>query len=548
MLTELYIKDLILIETLSLTFNTGFSALTGETGAGKSILLDALSLSLGKRADASLIRKGALQTIVSSTFLIQENTVVFNLLKDLELLNQDVPLTLTLRRHMSEKASKAFVNDIPVNLSTLKLIGDNLLEIHGQFDHLFDPKSHQKHLDAFIKESSFHIILKELKEDYQKLKSLNERYKKLLEDEKNYAANVFLKKNIVDDLLPLDLLENEEEDLLTEREKIEGFAKTSHLLEKSKTVLDDNALFKDLFSLITQFERQNQDLVLPLLAPLKRIESDVLEAKDQVNDLYLKTKDSLIRLNEIDERLYILRSKAKKYAVTSEGLLSLLKDAKEFVDMDFEILKRETLKSLESTKKNYLEKAHKVSSMREQTSIKLELAINNELAFLKLPNAKFKVSLETNEDNITDQGIDVVEFLISANKNQDFTNLSKSASGGELARIMLALKSVLSQNAELCSIVFDEIETGVSGSVASAIGERMKALSKHIQVLAITHSPQIAAKADDHYFVIKQDDEKQTKTTVIHLNKNDRLTEIARMLSGEIITNSALAAAQDLLK
>ncbi|MBP9752742.1 MAG: DNA repair protein RecN [Proteobacteria bacterium] len=547
MLFELYIKDLILIDTLSLTFHKGFSVLTGETGAGKSILLDALSLSLGKRGDVSFIRKGASQAIVSSSFLIDKEHTVFKDLESLELLNLESPLSLNLRRHISEKGSKSYINDIPVNLSTLKQIGDSLLEIHGQFDHLFDPKSHMKHLDAYIKDTLFKDLLKNIKIDFSSFKDYEERYKSLVEAEKNYEANIYLNKNIVDDLSPLDLIANEEDELLIERKSIEDLAKTSNLLDRCQNVVD-SSLLKDLFSTITHFERLNLPTLSPLLDPLKRIESDLLEVKAQVDDLCQNTKESYFRLQQIDERLYVLRSRAKKYNITTHDLLPLLKNAELFVQKDFNASKQETLKKLEHAKKEAFLKAHEISKIRSRFALKLEEEINQELLALKLPNATFKVSIQQDLETITQKGIDKVEFLISANKNQDFTNLSKSASGGELARIMLALKSVLSQKTDLFTIVFDEIETGVSGSVAAAIGERMKKLSNNLQVLAITHSPQIAAKSDDHYFVTKQDTQTQTKTTVVKLSLDEKTTEIARMLSGENITESAMLAALDLLK
>jgi DNA repair protein RecN (Recombination protein N) len=548
MLTDLYIKDLVLIHDLTLNFENGFSVFTGETGAGKSILLDALSLSLGKRGDISLIRKGAVQSVVSSLFKIDAEHDILPFLEEQGLLNPEDKTELHLKRILNEKGSKAFVNDIPVNLQTLKKIGDSLLEIHGQFDTLLDASSHLMYLDDYIKDPHFHETLNTYKEVFGTLKSEQKKLESLLTEEKNQQEFLLIKKNIVDDLTPLEILENEEEALLKERGSIESFGKISSALEKCKVLLNEGSFLKDLGFCINQFDRVEMDFIKPVLEPLKKIESECLEAKDQLENILQYSNDSFMRLNQIDDRLYVLRSKAKKYNVSTEGLLPLLENSKDFLQRDFEILKAELLKKIDETKKIFRKCLSVLSVYRLELSKKLEDDINQELQYLKLPHARFKVSLVEMEEEFAHQkGKDRVEFLISANKNQDFTNLSKSASGGELSRIMLAFKTVLCQKSNLCSIVFDEIETGVSGGIASSIGERMKVLSKKIQVLSITHSPQIAAMSDDHYLVQKKDDELYTKTFVMHLDKNQKVLEVARMLSGESLTEAAIGAAKELI-
>ncbi|CAO5674867.1 MAG: DNA repair protein RecN [Holosporales bacterium] len=545
MLTDLYIKDLVLIHQLHISLSNGLSSFSGETGAGKSILLDALALSLGKRADISLIRKGCDQTSISAVFLLPQQHPALEMLKDLSLLNDDNPLEVVLRRTLNTKGvSKAYINDTPVNVATLKKIGDQLLEIHGQFDHLLDAKMHRKLLDQSIVDDTFKQNLTILQNAYKTYKDLQEQLDAVCDQEKNQLQQQFMNQTIIDELSSLQLLENEEAELLTERQNLDALGKSGLILQKAYQLSQDPTFTKELRFLLSKIGTFS--VLDHLKIPLERIESDLLEVFEIAKETLQSTQEAQQRLEAIDDRLYVLRAKAKKFGVDTPQLLPLLENAQQKNAMDYCAIKQEIEDKINHVQKDYLDTAKHLTKARQTIAKQLQEQIYNEFLNLKLPHARFHVAIESDEKIMNQHGIDRIEFMISTNKEQDLTPLTKTASGGEMARVMLALKCILSQKTELVTLVFDEIETGVGGAVASAIGQRMLNLSKSIQVLSITHAPQIAACANHNYYVQKSVDQDVTQTTVRLLNFEEKILEVARMLSGESLTENAIEAAKDL--
>lgn len=547
MLTNLFISNIVLIDSLSLDFEEGFSTFTGETGAGKSILLDAIALSMGTRGDLSLIRKGSEEASACSTFSMDAKHPVFKILENYNLIDNNDPTQIRLRRILHPKRSKAFVNDIPVGVSVLKEIGQEILEIHGQFDSLFNAAIHRDILDQLITDLNFQSTKEKINTIFEQWKATELKLKNLLHKKDSVAQQRILFQSIRTDLSSLEILDDEEMSLLEEREKIADFGSMAKSIQRVNTLFSEPNFIKEFHNVLSAIEKSDSIALNPLRAPLKTIESNVLEIDAVSSELLQETESVAQRLNEIDERLHTLRMMAKKYGVTTDYLPQLLQDAEQGLteDLDAEIIFCE--KEIEGLKEKYTTQADILSVFRQKQAEILSKNVESELSFLQLKQARFNVHIKKLDlSQATVNGLDQVEFQIAANKGQDFAPLTKAASGGEASRIMLAIKAIISTSVNLGTIIFDEIETGVGGSTATAIGERLKNLSNHTQVLSITHSPQVAAKSDQHYLVQKEHQEHATKTSIAILTTQQRLDEVARMLSGAVITEASLSAAKDL--
>lgn len=552
MLLDLFIKNFVLIDKSYIEFNKGFSVVTGETGAGKSILLDALSLCCGEKGDVSFIKKSCDESCVSATFLIHKDDEIIPFLLENSLIDEETAFenntcTIQLRRHLREKGSKFYVNDYPVKLQTLKTIGQQLFEINGQFDHLLNAKTHARFLDDYIQEDDFQECKKKLYSLYFKRKELIEALKALNEQEEKDLETRFYQEALLNDLENINIEENEEDQLLEERLKIENSGRYVSVLKDLYLKFTESSFIHDIQETLTKLERLSNTLSDSIMNPLQQIESYLLEVKEQIKDQLQDLSDAESRLNEIDERLYVLRKFAKKYHTDTKQLFFLLKNAKKTLSIDYTAQKEMLKNDLKKIDHDYEHYAKLLSEYREKYIPLLKADIESEFSFLKLSTAQFFVAHHKKTIQAASaNGLDDIQFLIAVNKGQQPTPIEKSASGGELSRIMLALKSVLSLKNNVSTIIFDEIDTGVGGSVATAIGERMKKLSKKMQVLSITHSPQVACFADDHYFVEKKTNQEETITSILKLNEAEKRNEIARMLSGASITENSLSAAKDL--
>ncbi len=557
MLTGLSIHDVVLIDSLELQFEKGFSAFTGETGAGKSILLDSLSLALGMRGDTSLIRQGAEQAVVTAEFDLEgleSAHPLRSLLQEQGFDSEHTPLILRRVLHQGNK-SRALVNDHPVSISLLREIGQLILEIHGQFDHLMNVSLHHKILDSFA--VSYYP---ELEEFFVLLVGAYEAWKKA-EQELNHQRTLheealkqqFHYRQLLEDLDQLVPLENEEELLLQERQDISHYGKISETVQEALNALrSPTDIQTTLYTIQKSLERVNvidMKALTEASAALDRANIEIQEAYELLRALYDLNQESTEKLHQIEERLHSVRAIARKYGLQPLMLYHSHQEAREKVnaleDGDGYILRYQ--RELDERLREYQDLAEKVFTIRSKAAQKLEEMVMRELPDLKLPHALFKVEI-TKQEQPSLSGSSHIEFFIASNKGQELAPLAKAASGGEMARLMLALKVVLAHHGYISTIVFDEIDTGVGGAVAAAIGQRLSRLSETVQVLSITHSPQVAAYAKNHFHVSKYEKNHKTVTTVKILNSDERQEELARMLSGEIVTEKARAAAEQLLR
>jgi DNA repair protein RecN (Recombination protein N) len=548
MLNTLTIQNFVIIDSLNLSFATGMTALTGETGAGKSILLDALGIILGHRSEAALIRKGCEQAFLSAEFSLSAHHPALTLLQE-----QGIPVseTLMIRRSLANNGkSRALVNDQPVTITFLRSLGDLLVEIHGQFDRLMDVSSHRRILDDYVDQPNLKNAVRMAYDVWQEAVTVQTQAEERLEHLKRHEDFLRYQLKEIEALSPE---EGEEERLLEKRQSLLGISKLFESVGLAHGSLQQaqvlSALQTAYRSLQKHPERENTHIDQATIA-LEKALSEATEAMAQLEEILEQVDDQPQQLQRIDDRLHALRAISRKHNVTTTDLPQFYIQLKQDLD-DLDQAEMRALELAQQTnrcKQEFLTQAQTLSKARTEKALELSAAVMAELPELKLPNAKFSISLTPLEENgWSDQGIDKVNFLVAMNKGQDWQPLEKAASGGELARLMLALKAILATRSTVSTIVFDEIDIGVGGAVAAALGQRLSRLAQHIQVLTITHSPQVAATADAHFQVTKEDQGSQVLTNVIQLPLARRHEEIARMLSGEVITDEARAAARSLL-
>ena len=549
MLTGLSIRDVVLIEALDLEFAPGLGVLTGETGAGKSILLDALGLALGARADSGLVRNGAERAQVTASFDAPQNVVSLLATNDIEI-ELDEPL-LIRRSVKADGGSKAFINDQPCSAALLRDVGSALVEIHGQHDDrgLLNPRGHRLLLDTFGRCDTISVAT--FFNAWHEAKSRLDIAREALE---NAARDREWLEHAVAELTAFNAQPGEEEQLAGERSDMQ---KGERVAEDLKAVLDSFDGPKSGLALIRSAARKLDRLAdaHPLLAEaltsLDRAVIEASEAEDKLNAAARAIEFEPARLDEIEERLFELRALARKHNVAPDAILSLQENLTARLDsiqaggeglakLEAEVLAKHT---------SFVKAAAALSEARQSAAVKLDAAVKAELAPLKLDSAQFRTAVETlTEDRWTMTGMDRVEFLISTNPGAQFAPLAKIASGGELSRFILALKVALAEEGGAATIIFDEIDRGVGGAVAAAIGERLARLAQHTQLLAVTHSPQVAARGKAHYFIAKSSQGTVTRTGVTLLEPEARRQEIARMLSGAEVTDEARAQAERLLE
>ncbi|MBN9413414.1 MAG: DNA repair protein RecN [Candidatus Paracaedimonas acanthamoebae] len=550
MLQTLSITNVVLIDQLNLEFKTGFGALTGETGAGKSILLDALGLALGERSNTNLIRPKEDQATVTAEFLVSETHPVHKLLNEQGLSAGD---TIILRRILTRDGrSRAFVNDQTVSLNLLKTIGEILVEIHGQFDHLLNATSHQDVLDSF---GSLEILNVQTKEAFKTYKAAKQSHQNTQEKAAKQLKNQEYLQYCLKELKELNFQENEEEILLQKRIKFQNSEKLKDIYKSSLEALSHErgaeSLLLQAYKNVHKANEITHGTFDKILIVLDRALIETSEALRQLQTSFSLDIQGNETLESIEDRLYHLRSVARKHDVNIADLFAV----KSKIENDLMFIQdsEETLRHLdeilENTRLVFRKNAEELSKARKNAALKLEHALSEELPPLKLENARLKVLFsELEEDNWNESGYDHVQFTVSTNPGMPFGPLTKIASGGERSRLMLALKVLLANNTQNSLLIFDEIDAGVGGAVASAIGQRLKKLSHQLQVLAITHSPQVASYAHYHMHAYKRSHLEEFQTKVYVLDDNERREEIARMLAGASVTDEARAAAEQLLK
>ena len=549
MLNKLYIKNYILISELEINFIDGFSTITGETGAGKSILLGAVSLITGQRADTKVLLDKEQKCIVEGHFDIEK----FNLQKLFEELDIDYESTTIIRREINAKGkSRAFVNDTPVSVSVLKQLGDNLIDIHSQHNNIFlnNTDFYMQIVDSFAGinklVSTYSNKYKTYKDSLQELNELEGIVAKSKQD-LDYVQFRFTQ------LEEANLVIKEEEKLEIELNKLNNSEeiKTSFNTIYQSLVLSDENIINAIENIENTIVNVSQ-LGIETEVYEKRIKSVIIELKDIAEDI--DSINSTIeydasKIDLLNDRLNIIFSLHQKFGVNSNVELIDIKDELSEKLSGFSIDESKSLllkKDIGKKEKELLEIANKISEKRNSKKGKIEKYITEILVLLGIKNAVFKISIQTG-NRLLKHGLDDVEFLFSANKNIEVSSISKSASGGEVSRIMLALKSLLAKTSNLPTIIFDEIDTGVSGEIAAKMADIMHELSQSTQVLSITHLPQIAVKGKEQFIVYKDDTDKTSQTKIAKLNKVDRVNEIAKMLSGKELSSAAIENAKALL-
>ena len=579
MLKKLTINNIVIIDKAEISFSPGLSVLTGETGSGKSILLDALGLTIGLRSSQRLIGNNNSKAEVIAEFYIKNNDNCQKILEENYLVNSDNADEIIIRRIVSDNSSsKVFVNDIPIGVNLLAKIGETLVEIHGQHDQhsLLNSKSHLTILDDFSDNSE---LLTKVKQSYQELKEIDEKIEQINRQKEQANREQDYLSHIIEELENANVEENEEQKLVEAKDQFNQQEKIINFLNDLKNNLAESLNFQISTQKILL---RNHNLIENYLKDQRDFFEKFTDDFDkQINftDSSLSSINSLLKLinnqdynrEEIEERLFLIRNLARKFNVKSDDLSTFINDAKSKLLLITN--SKQIFQDLEQQRKNalnhYQKIAKELSKKRQENSKILAKKVEDELAFLKMNDTKFRIDFINNSqgniannitDNISDDlsnasysinGFDRIKFVASTNNN-NFDDITKIASGGELSRFMLALKVSLMNVKSTPTMIFDEIDTGISGSTADAVGNRLKTLAKNLQILVVTHQAQISSKANTHFKISKKtissDNNKKVSTLIEKLSNEQSEQEIARMLSGETISEEAILVAKNLKK
>lgn len=553
MLTALSIRNIVLIEALDLAFVAGLGVLTGETGAGKSILLDALGLVLGNRADSGLVRAGEDQASVTATFEFAALPgPVRDALAEAEVEIEPGEPLIIRRRLKADGGSKAFVNDQPVGVALLRSLAGSLVELHGQHDDrgLVNPRGHRALLDRYAGADVAGVTAA-----WDNWRDTRERLAAAQGAIEQARADQDLLLAHLSELTNIEPEAGEEETLANARADMQKGEKLAGDLEDLRSVWDgSDSPLASLRVAARKLDRiaEEHPLLAEALAALDRAVIEAGEAEDKLQAAGEAMQHDPMELDRIETRLFELRALARKHSCQVDDLPEMMRDMRSKLDAieqdDADLADLE--KAERDAHQIYRARAEALHANRVTAAVTLDEAVAAELAPLKLDAARFKTAVaEQPEEKWGPQGMDAVEFLIATNPGADFAPLNKIASGGELSRFILALKVALAEQGGAATVIFDEIDRGVGGAVASAIGERLARLaSDEGQLLAVTHSPQVAARGRTHYMIAKASSGTVTKTSVALLDESGRQEEIARMLSGAEITDEARAQADRLLE
>ena len=549
MLQELTIQNLALIEKLQLNFHSGFSTLTGETGAGKSILLDALGLSLGERADSSLVRHNTPRADVTAQFNIEALPAVQNWLTEYEL---DDEQDCFLRRTVTpEGRSKAYINSRPVPASQLKQLGNLLIDIHGQHEHqsLLSNLKQLELLDAYAVHPN---LIAQCKQHYQAWKNIQQQLKTLQDNQADYQSKLELltfQNTEFNDIAPqkgeFEAL-SEEQTKLSHASEIQTACQTSYELIEGDSGVSER-LNQAIYALesIVEYSPNLQATVTQLNSVLIETQEAASDIQEHLSHIELDPA----QLNEIEERLSQLFGLAKKYTIEPSELLEKqqqLQQALNALTQADHSLEKCTQK-LEQAWQTYQASAKALQTSRQKFAQKLSARITEAMHTLGMPNGLFQVSL-TELDTPNATGLDKASFLVTANKGQPPQPLAKVASGGELSRISLAIQVATAEVASLPTLIFDEVDVGIGGGIAEVVGKKMQQLGQYKQILSITHLAQVASHGHNHLRIEKQTQNEQTYTQVVELNPTQRIEELARMMGGLTVTEQTRNHAKEMLE
>lgn len=563
MLKSFEVKDYALIEHISVEFGSGLNIITGETGAGKSILIDAMSLLLGERASTEVVRKGAQKAFVEGIFVVKENKKVKSLLEENDV---DFSDELIIRREISLKGSnRCFINDTPVNLNLIKDVGNLLVDLHGQHEHqsLLRTETHIDYLDEF---GDYQELIHQYKKFYSDLIVRENELKELQKKESSIKEKKDFYSFQIKEIDSVSLQEDEEEKLIEELKILENSEKLAEITSEIYQLLyeSDDSIQASLGKVKSLLQKLNE-IDKSFSDALSESESALANIEDVSN--FVRSYNSKINLDQDKvegkrERLSALNLLKKKYGGSIKSIL----DYRKKIGEEFELAENfsgkinELSKNIFELRKNTGTLAKSLSKKREQAAKLVKKGIEETLKELGIQHPQFEthiINTQTEKDTgvffdekyfkATSKGIDEVEFFISTNPGEDLKPLAKVASGGEVSRIMLSLKSTLAKNDKLPLLIFDEIDVGVSGRIARKVGRALKNLSEFHQVITITHLPQIASYADHHFSIEKVIQNERVVSSIKKLPESERITEIARLLSGEKITEASLNSARELI-
>ncbi len=551
MLKSLSIRNVVLIDKLDLDFQNGFSVLSGETGAGKSILLDSVGLLLGKRAEVGMIRSGCDKLSVCGSFEIADKKgELAALCAEYDL---DFEHEIIIKRTLNQDGKgKIFFNDQPITQKLLKEIGSYLVEIHGQFDNhgLLNPATHLSVLDNYGA----------YPEKITAMKTAFAAYKKAKDNRVNAEAKIAQSKadeynlrHWVDEFQKMQPRENEQEELEEKRRQMMNAEKILENLDAAYKALNQGGVQSALRQAQAAISRVNVLLNGKFDNIYSLLDTALVNADEAGEEIEAASNEVSLNQNELDaveERLFALKALARKHNTTIEELPLVWQQMEENLrNLELGEDDIENLRKLEEAAyKDYVKKATEVSQARLAAALRLDGKIQAELPDLKMEKARFMTQISTKPENQwNENGRDDVCFMVSTNPNTPYGSISKIASGGELARFMLALKVNLAQTSQVETMIFDEVDTGIGGATAQAVGEKLAKLGEQVQVLVVTHSPQVAAQSKYHYKVEKTTVDNVTTTSLRELSAAEKTEEVARMLSGEHITDEARAAAKVLI-
>jgi len=549
MLKSLKISNYALIEQLDLDLDKGFSTITGETGAGKSIMLGALGLLVGKRADTAVLKDSSVKSVVEGEFDVKRYGL--NELFEEDDVDYD-DLTIIRREIMPSGKSRAFVNDMPVNLPFLKRLGEKLIDIHSQHQNLLlsDEGFQLNAVDAVADHDD---LIEKYNSEYRKLLSLQRELDKLIKAKDDALKEYDFKKFLLDELDEAAVFEDEQDELETELAQLSHAEEIKQALTLAYVALSDEErnIVTELKTVVNSLSAVSEYLP-EAKEMMQRAESCFFELSDMANELSVQHEKVDVdpdRLQFVNERLNVIFSLLKKHKCQDcKELVVLHEQLKKEIGQTESFDEEIDDKSAEvSAQKDVLGGlADKLTANRKAVIPSVSERIEAMLKELGMPNVRFEIEHAVS-DKFKTGGKDSVLFTFAANKNAPLRNVVETASGGELARVMLCLKAIISESVALPTIIFDEIDTGVSGDIADKMADIMQQMSSNMQVISITHLPQIASKGRSHYKVYKEDDADSTKSNIIKLAKDQRVEEIAKMLSGSVVTEAALENAKHLL-
>ena len=549
MLKSLSIKNYLLIDELSVSFNNGFTVITGETGAGKSILVGGISLILGKRADLSVNRDKSQKCIIEGVFDIGS----YNLKSIFDKQELDYDTETILRREISSSGkSRAFINDSPVNLGQLSAIGSKIIDIHSQYQNLeILEDDFQFNILDIISNNNNNVL------EYENLLNSYKTKKRdldfIVDERKNLIQSIDYNRFILDEIDSSNVLNENLEDLENIQSSLSNFEEISNELNFSSQLInnEDLGISSNLLKLKNSISKisENSEKYKSILNRIISLKIETDDIAFEIDTILNSLEQNPEKLNTVIAKIDSINSLFRKHSIsTVEDLvefrdkLALKVQSTENIDQKISFLEKESLLLKDKLK----EVAQKIHENRLLVIPDFISRIENVLTDLGMKNSKFKIDL-VHSDNFYKKGMDEIQFLFKANKGYDFKKIKEAASGGEMSRIMLAIKSIMANYNQLPSIIFDEIDTGVSGEISKKMGIIMKNLGSKLQTFSITHLPQIAAMGESHFKIYKSDEEGITKTMMLKLNENDRIVEIAKMLEGNNASESAFIHAKQLL-